>query len=134
MRNQPSLRLILEVKGQDDEEQQTRRRYLDEWVRAVNAHSGFGARGWAVVLDPDAIQTVLAEAEREQSWTHASSNAPACRRLAQTPREFAVCQVCGRATARARPDGLLRWACPRCHERTARVDRRRTRAPRPRAA
>jgi type III restriction enzyme len=56
--------IILEVKGQDDEEQQTKRRYLDEWVRAVNAHGGFGAWGWAVLLDPDELLTVLAQAER----------------------------------------------------------------------
>jgi type III restriction enzyme len=56
--------IILEVKGQDDEEQQTKRRYLDEWVRAVNVHGGFGAWGWDVLLDPDELLTVLARAAR----------------------------------------------------------------------
>ena len=36
--------LILEVKGQDDQQQQTKREFLSEWVRAVNGHGGFG--GW----------------------------------------------------------------------------------------
>ena len=52
--------IILEVKGQDDEEQQTKRRYLDEWVRAVNAHGGFGVWGWDVLLDPDDFLPILA--------------------------------------------------------------------------
>ncbi|HLQ45657.1 MAG TPA: DEAD/DEAH box helicase family protein, partial [Planctomycetaceae bacterium] len=30
--------LILEIKGQDTQEDQVKRRFLDEWVRAVNAH------------------------------------------------------------------------------------------------
>jgi type III restriction enzyme len=34
--------LVLEIKGQDTEEDQTKRRFLDEWVRATNAHGGFG--------------------------------------------------------------------------------------------
>jgi type III restriction enzyme len=38
--------LILEVKGQDDQQQQTKREFLSEWVRAVNGHGGFGV--WTV--------------------------------------------------------------------------------------
>ncbi len=34
--------LILEVKGQDDQQQQTKREFLSEWVRAVNGHAAFG--------------------------------------------------------------------------------------------
>jgi type III restriction enzyme len=59
--------IILEVKGQDDEEQQTKRRYLDEWVRAVNAHGGFGAWGWAVLLDPDGLTSILDRADQAES-------------------------------------------------------------------
>ena len=51
--------LILETKGQDTEQDQVKRRYLDEWVRAVNAHSGFGHWRWAVVQHPGEIRDVL---------------------------------------------------------------------------
>ena len=34
--------LVLEVKGQDSLENKTKREFLAEWVRAVNAHGGFG--------------------------------------------------------------------------------------------
>jgi type III restriction enzyme len=37
-----NVTLVLEVKGQDSQENQTKREFLDEWVRAVNAHGGFG--------------------------------------------------------------------------------------------
>ena len=33
--------LVLEVKGQDDQQNRTKREFLDEWVRAVNEHGGF---------------------------------------------------------------------------------------------
>jgi type III restriction enzyme len=37
--------LVLELKGQDNQEQQTKRVFLGEWVRAVNRHGEFCA--WA---------------------------------------------------------------------------------------
>ena len=37
--------LILETKGQDTEQDRVKRRYLDEWVQAVNQQGGFGAGG-----------------------------------------------------------------------------------------
>jgi type III restriction enzyme len=37
--------LVLEVKGRESAKDQTKRRFMDEWVRAVNDHGGFGE--WA---------------------------------------------------------------------------------------
>lgn len=34
--------LILEVKGQDSEQNKVKRQHLDQWVEAVNQHGGFG--------------------------------------------------------------------------------------------
>jgi type III restriction enzyme len=51
--------LILETKGRDTDQDQTKRRFLDEWVRAVNAHGGFGRWRWDVSKDPDDIQDVV---------------------------------------------------------------------------
>jgi len=44
--------LVLEVKGQDSQENQTKRNALDEWVNAVNQHGGFGVWGWDVSFHP----------------------------------------------------------------------------------
>ena len=51
--------LILEVKGQDDQQQQTKREFLSEWVRAVNGHGGFG--GWTadVSRHPKDVMEIL---------------------------------------------------------------------------
>jgi type III restriction enzyme len=51
--------LVLETKGQDTEQDQVKRRYLDEWTQAVNAHGGFGHWRWAVAHHPGDIRDVL---------------------------------------------------------------------------
>jgi type III restriction enzyme len=51
--------LVLEVKGQDNQEQQTKREFLTEWVRAVNGHGGFGTWTAAVSRNPTDIHEIL---------------------------------------------------------------------------
>jgi len=52
--------LVLETKGRDTEQDRVKRRFLAEWVNAVNAHGGFGRWRWAVVQQPGEIKDVLA--------------------------------------------------------------------------
>lgn len=54
--------LIIETKGQDNEQNKTKRAYLDEWCRAVNEHGGFGKWGWAVSFDPNDLERLLSNA------------------------------------------------------------------------
>ncbi|MHA2644567.1 MAG: BPTD_3080 family restriction endonuclease [bacterium JZ-2024 1] len=56
--------LVLETKGQDTEQDQVKRSYLDEWCQAVNAHGGFGHWRWAVTRTPGEIQDVLTQCEK----------------------------------------------------------------------
>jgi len=52
--------LVLEVKGQDNQEQQTKREFLGgEWVRAVNGHAGFGTWASDVSRNPTDIHEIL---------------------------------------------------------------------------
>ena len=55
--------LILETKGQDSEQDKTKRAFLDEWCRAVNEHGGFGKWRWTVSFDPNDLQMLLENAE-----------------------------------------------------------------------
>jgi type III restriction enzyme len=52
--------LILEVKGMDDQQQQTKREFLAEWVRAVNGHGGFGKWEADVSRHPKDVGEILA--------------------------------------------------------------------------
>jgi type III restriction enzyme len=51
--------LVLETKGQDTEQDQVKRRYLDEWTQAVNAHGAFGRWRYAVAKNPGEIRDIL---------------------------------------------------------------------------
>jgi type III restriction enzyme len=51
--------LIIETKGQDSEQNKTKRAYLDEWCKAINQHGGFGQWTWEVSFDPNDLQTLI---------------------------------------------------------------------------
>lgn len=51
--------LVLEVKGEDSQENRTKREFLDEWVKAVNSHGGFGKWKWAVSKNPADLKKIL---------------------------------------------------------------------------
>jgi type III restriction enzyme len=51
--------LILEVKGKDDEENKAKRGFLDEWVRSINGHGGFGTWKWNVSKNPADLKKIL---------------------------------------------------------------------------
>jgi type III restriction enzyme len=54
--------LVLETKGQDSQQDQTKREFLDEWIRAVNAHGGFGRWQWAVSKHPGDVGGLIGKA------------------------------------------------------------------------
>jgi type III restriction enzyme len=54
--------LVLETKGQDTEQDKVKRRYLDEWTQAVNAHGGFGRWRREVANNPGEIRDILLKA------------------------------------------------------------------------
>jgi type III restriction enzyme len=51
--------LVLETKGQDTQQDKTKRAFLDEWVRAVNDKGGFGKWSWAVSYNPSDLPEIL---------------------------------------------------------------------------
>lgn len=57
--------LVLETKGQDNEQNKTKRAFLDEWCRAVNQHGGFGKWQWAVSFDPNDIEVIIKNANSD---------------------------------------------------------------------
>ena len=55
--------LILKTKGEENEQDRVKHRSLDKWVKAGNAHSGFGRWRWAAVRHPGAIRDVRMQHE-----------------------------------------------------------------------
>jgi len=51
--------LVLETKGQDTQQDKTKREFLDQWCEAVNSHGGFGTWRWAVSMNPADVAGIL---------------------------------------------------------------------------
>ncbi len=52
--------LVLEIKGQDSEQNRAKWMALDAWVKAVNSRGGFGLWGWDLVLgEPAGVNDVI---------------------------------------------------------------------------
>lgn len=54
--------LVLETKGQDTDQDKSKRAFLDEWINAVNEHGGFGHWSWAVSKKPGDVVGILEQA------------------------------------------------------------------------
>jgi type III restriction enzyme len=61
--------LVLETKGQDTDQDKTKRAFLDEWIKAVNEHGGFGKWNWAVSKVPGDAVGILQEKSFRPSAT-----------------------------------------------------------------
>jgi type III restriction enzyme len=56
---------ILETKGMDTHRDKTKRDFLDEWVRAINAQGGFGKWSWGVSKNPADLKKIIEKAMNE---------------------------------------------------------------------
>ncbi|MCK4734993.1 MAG: DEAD/DEAH box helicase family protein, partial [Methanophagales archaeon] len=57
--------LILEVKGMDDQQNKTKREYLDEWIKAVNSDGRFGQWCWDVSFRTSDIKDKIKKHSKE---------------------------------------------------------------------
>ena len=51
--------LVLEIKGQDSEQNRAKRSALDAWVKGLNAKGGFGAWSCDVAFEPAQIHDII---------------------------------------------------------------------------
>ena len=51
--------LVLEIKGEDSEQNRAKREALDAWVKGVNEKGGFGLWSWDVAFQPAQIQDII---------------------------------------------------------------------------
>ena len=51
--------LVLEIKGEDNEQNRAKRSALHAWVTGVNAKGGFGVWCWDVAFEPAHIQDIV---------------------------------------------------------------------------
>jgi type III restriction enzyme len=51
--------LVLEIKGEDSEQNRAKRAALDAWVQAVNVKGGFGVWCWDVAFEAAQVQDII---------------------------------------------------------------------------
>jgi type III restriction enzyme len=51
--------LVLETKGQEKDKDKTKRKFLSEWIQAVNEHGGFGKWNSAVSRNPADVNSII---------------------------------------------------------------------------
>ncbi len=59
--------LVLETKGRQNEQDDTKHAYMNEWAKAVSEHGGFGRWRFAVSTKPSDVRDILA---KEDSSVH----------------------------------------------------------------
>lgn len=59
--------MILEVKGKDDQQNKTKREYLDEWIRAVNTDRRLGKWEWAVSFRTSDIKDIIRKHSKNET-------------------------------------------------------------------
>lgn len=57
--------LVLETKGQETEQDRAKWAFLDEWIKAVNQHGGFGKWHWAASKNPAEMKGLLKSKSNE---------------------------------------------------------------------
>ncbi len=57
--------LILETKGQETFQDRTKREFLDEWIKAVNEHGGFGKWQCAISKNPADVKGLVEKAAKK---------------------------------------------------------------------
>ncbi len=61
--------LVVETKGQNTDQDEVKRRYLDEWCQAVNAHGGFSQWRSVVAASPGEIRDILKQQQVQRVRT-----------------------------------------------------------------
>ena len=67
-----NVTLVLEIKGRDDKQNQTKREYLKEWVDVINEDGKYGTWAQDVAFEPEAVEGIVARhAKTKPSTEHA---------------------------------------------------------------
>ncbi len=105
-----NVTLVLEIKGIDDEQNRTKRRYLKEWIDVVNEDGNYGTWTWDVAFNPSEVRGIISKHNKTELSARERASCPKCGRTAESrqtiEKEFGFRTI----------DGIIRaqsW-CRRC--------------------
>ncbi len=93
------ITLVLEIKGADDEQNKTKRAYLERWIDAVNDDGGYGTWAWDVAFDPSEVVGKIEGHARTAASARVHARCPRCGAESSTgqdvERVFGFCDTGG---------------------------------------
>ncbi len=76
------ITLVLEIKGEDSEQNRAKREALKEWVEAVNEDGKFGVWSWDVAFDPGEVRPIIKKHNDTIPSINYITKCPACGKTA----------------------------------------------------
>lgn len=80
--------LVLEIKGEDSEQNRVKREALKEWVEAVNEDSKFGVWSWDVAFDPGEVRSIIKKHNETIPSINYVTKCPACGKTADSIQDI----------------------------------------------
>ena len=82
-----SVTLVLEIKGKDDEQNRTKRRYLEDWVDVVNEDGIYGTWTWDVAFHPAEVRGIIEKHFKAKVSAKEYAKCPRCDKIAKSRQE-----------------------------------------------
>jgi len=82
-----SVTLVLEIKGVDDNQNKEKRRYLEEWVDAVNEDGNYGTWTWDVAFSPSEVGGIISKHAKTEMSAREHARCPKCAKTAESRQE-----------------------------------------------
>jgi type III restriction enzyme len=80
--------LVLEIKGEDSEQNKAKRESLKEWIEAVNEDGKYGSWSWDVAFDPADVRSILKKHNETIPTISYISKCPACGKTAASLQDI----------------------------------------------
>lgn len=74
-----NIMLVLEIKGQDSEKNRAKRKYLKEWVDAINDNGNYGTWACDVAFHPTDVKAIIAKHSKSLISSKTTAICPSCR-------------------------------------------------------
>lgn len=83
-----NVTLVLEIKGVDDTQNKEKRRYLEQWINAVNDDGNYGTWTWDVAFDPSKVKTIISKHAKTETSAREYAKCPKCSVEASSRQEI----------------------------------------------
>ena len=80
--------LVLEIKGKDDDQNRTKRKYLAEWVDVVNQDGRYGTWVWDVAFHPAEVRGIITKHSKTEISAREHAKCPRCKKTASSRQEI----------------------------------------------